>query len=195
MTTGQEIDFEADALTIRASDEQLKAVATTAQKMLALQQKLEQAEEWTKKHKDLLRTIQEVELPNAMDACGMTSFTLDNGQQVVIKQIVAGSIPKAHEAEAMEWLRANKHDGLIKRKIEVSLERGKDSLGAKIVAQLKKLGVEVKQSESVHPQTLGAWAREMIEKGKEALPLELLGLYVGRRATVSNPATQSSKRG
>lgn len=179
-----EIDFEADALTIRASDDQLKAVASTAQKMLTLQRKIEEAEEWVKKHKELLRGIQETELPNAMDACGMSSFTLDSGQQIVIKQIIAGSIPKAKEAEALGWLRQHNFDGLIKRKIEVSLGRGMDKLGAKAVTALKKMGLEVKESETVHPQTLGAWVREIIEEGKVSLPLELLGIYVGRRATV-----------
>jgi hypothetical protein len=179
----KEIDFFADSQ-ITASDKQLKIVASTAQKMLTLQRKIEEAEEWVKKHKDLLRTIQEVELPNAMDACGMASFTLDSGQQVKIQQICSGSIPKAKEAEALSWLRANKFDSIIKRKIEVSLERGKDKLGEKVVAALKKMGVEVKQSETVHPQTLGAWAREILEQGKVTLPLELLGIYVGRRATV-----------
>lgn len=179
-----EIDFEADALTIRASDDQLKAVASTAQKMLTLQRKIEEAEEWVKKHKELLRGIQETELPDAMDACGMASFTLDSGQQIIIKQICAGSIPKANEVEALAWIRKNKFDALIKSKIEVSVERGKSKLGAQAVAALKKMGLEVKQSEGVHPQTLGAWAREIIEAGKVSLPLELLGIYVGRRATV-----------
>jgi hypothetical protein len=30
---------------------------------------------------------------------------------------------------------------------------------------------------------LGAWARELVEKGK-TFPAELLGIYVGRQATV-----------
>jgi hypothetical protein len=182
-TTELEIDFEADSL-VKASDEQLRNVAATAQKMLTLTQKIEQAEEWVKKHKELLRTIQEVDLVNAMDACGMSSFTLDSGQQIIVKQICAGSIPKAHEAEALEWLRKNKFDAIIKRKIEVSLGRGMDKLGTKAVDALKKMGLEVKQSETVHSQTLGAWAREIIEGGKITLPLDLLGIYVGRRATV-----------
>lgn len=178
-----EIDFEADSV-VNASDEQLRSVAATAQKMIALQVAIEKAEEWTKKHKELLRTIQEVDLVNAMDACGMSSFTLDSGQQVIVKQICAGSIPKANEAEALAWLRKNKFDSIIKSKIEVSVERGKAKLGVQAVAALKKMGLEVKQSEGVHSQTLGAWAREIIEGGKVKLPLELLGIYVGRRATV-----------
>jgi hypothetical protein len=183
MTTN-EIDFEADALAIGASDDQLKAVASTAQRMIQHQQAIEKAEAWLKDRKEQLRVIQEVDLVNAMDACGMSSFTLDSGQQVVVKQICAGSIPKANEAEALAWLRANKFDGIIKSKIEVSVERGKSKLGAQAVAALKKMGLEVKQSEGVHPQTLGAWAREIIEEAKIKLPLELLGIYVGRRATV-----------
>lgn len=184
MTTTKEIDFFADSQTILASDDQIKTVATTAQKMITLQRKIAEAEEWVTKHKELLRGIQEVELPNAMDACGMSAFELDSGQKVIIQQIVAGSIPKAKEAEAFAWLRKNKFDGIIKHKLEVSLERGKDKLAAEAVKALKKLGVEVTQKESVHPQTLGAWAREIIEGGKITLPMEILGIYVGRRATV-----------
>lgn len=183
MTTN-EIDFEADALAIGASDDQLKAVASTAQRMIQHQQAIEKAEAWLKDRKEQLRVIQEVDLVNAMDACGMTSFTLDSGQQVVVKQVCAGSIPKDNIPQALAWLRENKFDALIKRKIEVSLGRGKDALGAKAVAALKKMGLEVTENESVHPQTLGAWAREIIEAGKVKLPLELLGIYVGRRATV-----------
>jgi hypothetical protein len=182
-TVPNEIDFFADSQSMPVSDDQLKLVASTAQRMINHQQAIEKVEAWLKDRKEQLRTIQEVELPNAMDACGLSSFTLDSGQQILIKQICAGSIPKTKEAEAFAWLRENGHAGIIKRKIEVSLEKGKDAVGEKVVAALKKLGVEVRQSETVHSQTLGAWARELIEEGKN-LPLDLLGLYVGRRATV-----------
>lgn len=178
-----EIDFEADTH-VAASDDQLRAVAVNAQKMLNLQQAIDKAEAWLTDKKGQLRIVQEVDLVNAMDACNMAAFTLDSGQQVIIKQICAGSIPKDKLPEALMWLRKNKFDSIIKRKIEVSLGRGMDKLGAQAVAALKKMGLEVTENETVHPQTLGAWAREIIEAGKVTLPLETLGLFVGRKAIV-----------
>lgn len=183
MAKTMEIDFEADTH-VAASDEQLRAVAVNAQKMISLQQAIEKAEAWLTDKKAQLRVVQEVDLVNAMDACGMSAFTLDSGQQVIVKQICAGSIPKATQPEALAWLRKNKFDSIIKRKIEVSLGKGMDKLGKQAVAALKKMGLEVNENETVHPQTLGAWAREVLEQGKVSLPLELLGLFVGRKAVV-----------
>lgn len=187
----KELDFEDDS-TPAISDTQLKSVAECAARFIALRDKLDKYAAWAKEKGAELRAIEEVELPDLMDACGMKKFTLTTGDVVEIKSIVAGSIPKSRLEEALQWLRDNGHSGLIKRKIEVALERGKDALGDKVIAQLKKLGVTVKTSDSVHAQTLGAWAREMIAEG-ETIPLDTLGIYVGRRATVSNPATKEEK--
>jgi O-succinylbenzoate synthase len=177
------IDFEADAKAVPVSNTQLQQVATAAQRMLTLQRKIAEAEEWVKTHKEMLQNMRQTEIPELMDSVGMASFVLDSGQTVEVKPVCAGSIPKANEAEAIQWIRKNGHGGIVKHKLEVSLGKGQDKLAPKVVSELKKLGVEVTQKEFVHPQTLGAWARELVEKGK-TFPAELLGIYVGRQATV-----------
>ena len=46
------------------------------------------------------------------------------------------------------------------------------------------MGVAFVEAESVHPQTLAAFAREKLKAGEE-VPLDLLGLYAGRQAKVT----------
>lgn len=178
-------DFEADAKPV-PTDAQLSSVASCAMRMVELEDKLARYEVWAKETKALHKAIAEIELPDAMEACGLSEFKLATGQTVVVKPIVAGSIPASDPLPALTWLRDHGHGGLIKRNIAVALERGKDKLGDKVIAQLKKLGVDVTTKDTVHPQTLGAWAREMLADPDKAkgLPLDVLGIYVGRRATV-----------
>ncbi len=184
--TADDIDLEADALTVVAPDQQLKEVARLAELQSQLTGEVLGLEDTLKERKEALRLVSEQQLPEAMDACNMKEFALKNGLKVTVESIIAGSIPKANETEALAWLRANKHDGLIKKAISVALARGQDALGDKVVAQLKKLGVDVVSKDSVHPQTLGAWAREMLRGGK-AFPAELLGIYQGRRTKLVAP--------
>lgn len=182
----EDIDLAADAAAEAQqgpTDDQLRGIAGTVETLTALRARMAKAEEWMKQAKAQVEEIETSTLPELMDACGLESFKLTDGSIIEIKKIVAGSIPAKNREDAFAWLRAQGHDFLIKSEVKVALGKGMDSLAASVVDTLQGMGLEVERKETVHAQTLGGWAREMIAEGV-TLPLDLLGIYVGKRATV-----------
>lgn len=179
-----QINFEEDALTIKGSASQLKGIASLADRLVKLRAEEETAEIRLKAIQAKRRDLEERELPDAMDAVGMASFKTKQGDEIVVKQIVSASIPKKNLTEALLWLRTNGHENLIKSNLGIALARGQTKEHDKVLAALKKIpNIEISDNESVHAQTLGAWCREQLSHGT-AIPQELLGVYVGRRAEV-----------
>lgn len=176
-------DLVADATRSTGSVELLGAVGELSQR---LEKALEKKAWYEAKVKEAAVEIEQLvatDLVNAMDACNMKKFTTIGGTLIEVTQVVAGSIPAKNLTEALAWLRTHKHEGLIKTALSISLGKGETALAETVKAQLTALGVKVESKETVHAQTLGAWAREMMSRG-QSLPQDLLGIYVGRRATV-----------
>lgn len=161
----------------------LANISHLARRLIAEQLAIETLETQLKAAKARKNAIEETELPEAMALAGMTSFTLQSGRKVEVKEIVAGSIPEDKRVGALQWLRSNGHGGIIKNHISVALAAGQDAIAPKIVKAMEKLGLKVEQKETVHPMSLQAWARELLRNG-EPVPVETLGIYVGTRATV-----------
>ena len=162
---------------------QLTALSNLVGKRSELAERIGKGEALLATLKAELRTIDEEHLPNLMDACGMSTFKTKDGLEVEVKPIAAVNPVVADRPKVYEWLRAHGHGGLIKTKVTAFFDHGK-SLTDKLRAQLEKLGVKLEVDESVHAQTLGAWAREMHEQGKLTSLPEFFKVYVGNRATV-----------
>lgn len=181
MTT---IDPTKDKMPVNTA--RLADVGVLARRLVSEKKEQAQVEARLKLIKNIVNDLEANQLPEAMKAAGVTEFKTLDGSKVTIKKIVQGSIPKEDlekRAAAFAWLRKNGHEGLIKREISVALAKGEDELGEQVIAALHQLGVEVTAEDSVHPMTLGAWAREMLEEGTP-VPFDVLGIYVGDRATV-----------
>jgi len=162
-------------------DNEFAKISDTALKMQDLQKVIGSLEEELKRNKELLRIVEETELPEAMQAANLQEIKLTNGAKVTISPFYKGYISEKNRAAAHEWLLNNKHGGIIKH--EVSLRFGKDE-GEKAqdaVQSLKQKGLDPAVKESVHPQTLNAFVKELLTSGKD-LPAELFGVYVGSRA-------------
>lgn len=176
-----------------ATDSQIKTVSKLSQTQIEILAEMDKVAKRLSELNDLLKTNQEVDLPEAMTAAGMQNFTMTNGASVEIKKIVAASITKANQDAAFTWLEDNKHGDLIKR--SYTIEFGKEDLAwakkfeADMLKRKKKL--KYKRKESVAPQTLGAFVREM-DKEQIAVPEKLLGVFRLRKAIVTLPALDAS---
>lgn len=175
------VDFE---LQLTPGDEELKSVSNVAGLLLTARQKVKFYEDKLKAAKAELYQLETEELPNAMEACGLSEFATSDGTKLTVEHVVAGSIPEANRDAAFLWLREHGHGGLIKNEFKLSLGKNQDELAQKVRAQLTELGLELEVKESVNHQTLGAWARELLKQGRLDAPLDLLGIFVGRRAKV-----------
>lgn len=123
-------------------------------------------------------------LPDAMDEGGVREFTLTDGTKIEIRDIVAGSIAKKNLVEAIAWLKDHGYSDLIKTEVSVAFARGAVDEAEELATTLRDLDLRPEVKTAVHPQTLGAWAREQLASGV-SLPFELLGIFTGRKAKIS----------
>lgn len=144
------------------------------------------------------------DLPAAMDGAGLTSFTLTNGRTVAIEEFYDGTVPsesaiaiakkdlkdrlRARRQFILDWLRRHNHHGIIKNEIVLSFSKGEDSTARAVMASLTKLGYEPVQTENVHPSTFKSWLKQLMQdppdNPDDRPPLEAMGVFAGRKATV-----------
>ena len=164
-------------------DSEFAKISATATKMQELQKTIASLEDDLKQAKEVLRVVEEQELPEAMQAANLKEIKLTNGAKVTINEFHKGYISEKNCEKAHAWLLQNNHGGIIKH--EVNLKFGKDEgdKAADAVQSLKQKGLDPAVKESVHPQTLNAFVKEQMTSGKD-LPADLFGIFVGSRAKI-----------
>lgn len=172
-----------DASTVAPSTEALQGLTTLAQEHATLSGRIEKGEALLKELKARRELLEATLLPQALEAARVTSFKTTDGLAIESTEIVSGSLSEPKRVAGIKWLREHGHAGLVKTFVSVQFMKGQEELAVKARAALTKLGVEVDLKESVHAETLKAWARECLKAGVK-FPADMLGLYVGTRATV-----------
>jgi hypothetical protein len=169
-----------------SSDDDKARVSQLGNRLLALQSEVADLDQQLKDKKRELRNVEELELPEAMDKVGLSEFKTTTGLKVSVKPFYNASIPSERKDEALDWLELEGHGGIIKTEVSVSFGKGElaQAQAFKEFARgFNEVAVDPELSRGVHAQTLKAFVREMIEGGA-AIPLDLLGVYNGRKATV-----------
>lgn len=181
-------NFEEELGKTPPSDSQLKSVSTSVMEAVALIERIAKGEELLKKLKSKLHLLTTRSIVDAMRAARTEEFSVTGGISVSLNSFMNGSLPKdpVKRTEALNWLEKNGAKDLIKTEFELALGRGQLKDAKALRVALKKLGLTYKSSEGVHAQSLYAFARERMKKGKE-LPLELLGIYSGTVAKIDIP--------
>lgn len=127
-------------------------------------------------------------LPDMMTEIGVPSMQLaaqGNLQAVELKLTpfysagIAAKWPQEKKEIAYKYLDETGNGDLIKTELSLTFPREKRAEALKIVAMLKKEGLNPEVSESVNGSTLTAWLKEKTED-KEHVDLEKIGGYVGR---------------
>lgn len=177
-------DFEEEA-----TEDQLEKISKAAFHAVALQKQIDDLEAAVANLKTDRDIVVNKTLPGLMDSAHMTSFDLDDGSSIEIKDVVSGTLPspdkKPEERKAaLAWLMKHGGKGLIKTKFNTEFGVGQEAAVRHFESLIKKAGFLAKKDTGVHPQTLCAFVRELMEKGK-AVPIETLGIYVGRHAKIN----------
>lgn len=161
----------------------LKTVAEIAREVGEKEKKISNLEQELKdRKKDLLKLTDE-ELPNILNELGLTSFKLEDGSSISVKQTYGASIKVENRPAAYQWLRDNGYDDIIKNQIICVFARGEDEKANSFKETAEKEGYIPQQKTEIHPQTLRAFVKERVENGDE-FPMELLGVYIGQRAMI-----------
>lgn len=112
---------------------------------------------------DKIKKLSEETIPDMMLAAGVSEVTTKEGLKVSVVPFTKVSIPKDREDIAFAELRASGAGDLIKSAVTAPVSN--HGQANTIVAVLHSVGVDAVVKESIHYQTLNAWAREVLESG------------------------------
>lgn len=177
--------FEEDAGALQVKNEDLSSVGALAKRAKQLEKEIDEIESVLKERKDQQRKLLEESIPAMLQELGMKKFTMADGSTIEIKPFYGASIKEENRAVAYEWLRKNGYDDIIKNTVSVRFGRNEDKLCESLINQLREQNYPVEQTEKIEPQTLKAWAKEMVERGVE-FPTETFGLFTGHKATIKS---------
>jgi hypothetical protein len=170
-------------------DDMLKKIQFFGEKQRSLVKEIAAVENTLTILKEKLRRTMEQDLPEAMDAVGMSKFSMDDGTEIKVKPFYAASIPEDRKEEAFEWMKENDFDGMIKADVKVSFGKGEFEIAKSFMEFIRgfnEKAIDPEYKEQVHWQTLRAFVKEQIEGGKP-LPLDMFGVFVGRKAELKLP--------
>jgi hypothetical protein len=160
--------------TTKPSDAAFAALNALVQEAKDAQGEINRLSRELKEQSEKLNGILYVRLPAMAEEMGLQKFTTSDGLDVAIKEEIEAHVNKANQPTAFKWLEDNDHGGLIKREIKVSFNREQAEAAKALMAELAPKYAGVAEKQTVHPQTLKAWVREMLGKGA-ALP-EVFGV-------------------
>lgn len=184
LTRLMESDFEQTLDSVeRVPQEGLATVAKLARSIRDTEETINSLEERLKLEKNKLLKLTDEELPSALAEVGISSFKLEDGSTVEVRQTYGASILVNNRESAYNWLRDHGYDDIIKNTVLCQFGRGEDDQASAFAAFAQQQGYVPEQKTEIHPQTLRAFVKERVENGDE-FPMELFGAWVGQRAVV-----------
>jgi len=180
-----EQDFEDTLATSveKVDQEGLTSIAALARQIRDKEENVKSLEQQLKDEKKALLKLTDEDMPAMLAEIGISSFSLDDGSQVEVKQTYGASILVDNRPKAYEWLRDNGYDDIIKNTVLCQFGRGEDDQASAFAAFAQQQGYVPEQKTEIHPQTLRAFVKERVEEG-DAFPMELFGAWVGQRAVI-----------
>lgn len=185
-----EIDTSALESLDGPSDDQLSGVRQVAEELVQLEDDVARLEQKLKDTKELLQKTRIEHLPEAMKAVGLRKFTLDNGIEIDVHPDLNAWIKKADQPDAFSWMEDNGHGSIIKNEFKVPLGKGvPQERTQELVQFLDANEYEFSNTNSIHPGTLKAWAREQLKEGNE-IP-EAINIFEFEVAKVKRPKAEA----
>jgi phosphoenolpyruvate-protein kinase (PTS system EI component) len=110
--------------------------------------RIAETETYLKARQEDYREVTERQIPALMAELGLADVTLTDGTKVAVSEDIKASITQEKQDAAFLWLQENGHGGMIKTVTKTS----------------------------VHPQSLMALMRELLERG-DNVPLETFSIF------------------
>lgn len=133
-----------------------------------------------------VKELLEKRIPDLMAQAEVKLLMTDTGLMVESKSFVNVSMNKDRKEEALGWLIANGHGGIVKNEVTIPFAAGLVDAAQELVKELTEKGYDqVEHEMTVHAQTLGAWGREMVEQG-QLIP-DCFNIFSGTSAKITEP--------
>jgi hypothetical protein len=182
------IDFEADSVA-KVTKEQLKRVAKMVKVQTDQEDKISNIELILEKENKRLQQIRCEIFPALLKEIGLTELKTSSGAKIEIKRMTTITIPADKRAKAFEWLRKHGFGSLIKTLVTARFGRGEEAKAKILFQKLIKQKLDAESSENIPHQTLSAFGREQMEKGKQ-LPKKFFTLFELDITKVTRPKNE-----
>lgn len=158
-------------------DTSLEELSSLVEQQATLEDRIEKGEALLKDLKSQHLKLSTELIPDKLSSLGLSSITTANGRKVVVKPFYSCKILSP---EAFKWLDEHGHGGIIKTVVEKKFTRDERDEALQFASEHP--GFEL--SESVHHQTLTAFAKEIYSDNGQ-LPDGLFSVYQGSRTKLS----------
>jgi hypothetical protein len=131
-------------------------------------------------------------IPSAMQELGLQKFTLTDGSEIKLENVIHAYISEEHREPAFQWLTENNFEAIIKTRVHADF--GKDEIedAQKALVTLRDAGFAAAMDRNIHASTLKAFVVEQLGAGTN-LPLELFGVHQFDRAKITRPRTRRAR--
>ena len=158
---------------------EVTTIAAECQKLKALQDDIERAEEHVDNLKKMADDISSRVIPELLAEQGLTSLKLADGSSVTVKREYRCTLPKEDERRqsAYNWLRENGLGDIIKNNVIVTFGRGEDDKAQRLLDLAASNGFEPNQKSDVAWNTLTALFQERVESGLD-MPSDVFSTWI-----------------
>lgn len=163
-------------------DEKLLQVSQMVREMLDYEAKEKELTEEAKQAGKRKRYYSERAIPEALSALGLSGVTLDDGRKVTVKPEIYIDLTEENKTAAFCWMENAGYGDLIKTQIACTFGRGERSEAQKVANLLAAAGFLVEAKDTVHTQTLRAWAKDLLTQGV-VLP-DFFNAFLGSKTRV-----------
>lgn len=179
--------------TATAPEDQLAAIRARIAEARELEQLIADLEERLKAATTRLNSLQFIELPDLMNAAGVSAVTLPaegNAPTIEAKAVpfyranIAAGWPEDRRQEAFATLKEFGAEALIKTEVSIAFPRGSHEEAQVFQEEALKRGMNATLAEAVPHASLTAWLKDHIESHRPWPPLDKIGATVGRRVTL-----------
>lgn len=178
-----------------SGSDKLAMIGAVGAQIQAAEAEIAMLEEAIKQKEQAVRELKTKVLPDLLREVRMNSFTMVDGTEVVLKDEIYPSVPAAVQEKFYEWLRDNGHGDLIKHEIKVTFGMGEDESALALRESLKThpSPLNFSEKETVLPQSLKAWTREMERRGN-ALPEDIMTIHRETVAEFKTPKVGGGRK-
>lgn len=178
------INFEEDSEVV-ITGEMLLNITQLAAQVVAGEKAVAAIEEKLKDAKARLKQVQEIDLPDAMEACNLINFTTTHGHGIEVTKTLYASIAQKSKDAAAAWLVDNELAALVQENVVASFDKGQHAEVLRLVNVLRAMGeYNVSTTTTVNTGSVKSAIKELLEEGVE-VPLELFGAYFAKKAVVT----------
>ena len=158
---------------------EVTTIADQCQKLKALQDDIERAEEHVDNLKKMADDISSRVIPELLAEQGLSSLKLADGSSVTVKREYRCTLPKEDERRqsAYNWLRENGLGDIIKNNVIVTFGRGEDDKAKRLLDLAVSNGYEPNQKSDVAWNTLTALFQERVESGLD-MPSDVFSTWI-----------------